>query len=81
MVFAAVEQSLHLAVGESTNGGTCTFNLLAKDGIYLHTFPREVTTIYLYPGARADVAVSCTCTTYPCQVTLTSSADNRRQRM
>jgi len=74
MCFAAVEQSLHLT---ATGDATCTFKLLAKDGIYLHSFPRDITTVYMYPGARADVAVSCTCQTYPCTATLGSSAGRR----
>jgi len=71
MVFAAVEQRLQLS---TTGDARCTLKLLAKDGVYLETIPRDITTIYLYPGARADVAFSCTCTTYPCSGTLQSGA-------
>mmetsp|Transcript_11294 Transcript_11294/g.25942 ORF Transcript_11294/g.25942 Transcript_11294/m.25942 type:complete len:971 (+) Transcript_11294:113-3025(+) len=78
MVYAAVEQSLNLAATGSTNGGACTFQLMAKDGVYLPTMPRQVTTIHLFPGARADVGVSCTCSTYPCEVTIGSSSGGRR---
>eukprot|EP00971_Amphidinium_carterae_P346915 6488673-Amphidinium_carterae.2 len=58
MVYAAVEQSLLVQETDSTNGGTCTFQLMAKDGVYLHSFPRAVDTLHMFPGARADVAVS-----------------------
>jgi len=69
MIYAAVEQTLTVTV---VGDATCQLQLLAKDGIYLHEIPRGITTIYLYPGARADVAMSCTCTAYPCEAELTS---------
>jgi len=75
IVYAAVEQSLQLVV---TGNATCQTQLLAKDGVYLMTIPREVTTIYLYPGARADIALSCTCQSYPCASILQSSTGTRR---
>eukprot|EP00959_Pyramimonas_sp_CCMP1952_P299342 6260864-Pyramimonas_sp.AAC.1 len=37
----------------------CTMELLAKDGVYLPTAPRAVTTAVLAPGTRADIAVMC----------------------
>jgi FtsP/CotA-like multicopper oxidase with cupredoxin domain len=70
MVYAAVEQSLQLSV---TGDGSCTLKLIAKDGIYLPSIPRDITTVHLFPGARADVAVACTCTAYPCSATLGSA--------
>ena len=53
MVLASVEQQLYITVPG------CELQLLAKDGIYLDVAPRTVTTIYLAPGNRADVAVRC----------------------
>eukprot|EP00403_Amphidinium_massartii_P039103 CAMPEP_0178435136 /NCGR_PEP_ID=MMETSP0689_2-20121128/33774_1 /TAXON_ID=160604 /ORGANISM="Amphidinium massartii, Strain CS-259" /LENGTH=687 /DNA_ID=CAMNT_0020057203 /DNA_START=33 /DNA_END=2096 /DNA_ORIENTATION=+ len=78
MVYAAVEQSINFEVTGSDNGGACQFQLLAKDGVYLPTFPRSITYAALFPGARADIAVSCTCTTYPCTINIGSSGGNRR---
>eukprot|EP00930_Biecheleria_cincta_P067272 TRINITY_DN5375_c0_g1_i4.p1 TRINITY_DN5375_c0_g1~~TRINITY_DN5375_c0_g1_i4.p1 ORF type:complete len:654 (-),score=82.18 TRINITY_DN5375_c0_g1_i4:146-1906(-) len=72
MVYAAVEQSLQLSM--IGGAATCTMKLIAKDGVYLHTIPRDIATVYLYPGARADVALSCACTTYPCDAKVSSSA-------
>lgn len=37
----------------------CDLLLLAKDGIYLHTAPREVQDTYLGPGNRVDLLVRC----------------------
>jgi FtsP/CotA-like multicopper oxidase with cupredoxin domain len=37
----------------------CEFQLLAKDGVYLDTFPRQVSRLVLPPAGRADVAVRC----------------------
>jgi len=81
MVYAAVEQSLQLTVTDQTDGGMCTFQLLAKDGIYLHSFPRAVETMHMFPGARSDVALACSCDTYPCTVTLGSGANRRLRRL
>jgi len=80
MVYAAVEQSLNLGVTDTTNGGDCSFELMAKDGVYLHSFPRAISTVHLFPGARSDVAVACTCATYPCTVTIGSGANRRLRR-
>jgi len=77
MVYAAVEAALVISV---SGDATCTMNLIAKDGVYLHSFPRAITKIYLYPGSRADVAVACTCTTYPCTGILGSSTTRRLQK-
>jgi len=62
MVFAAVEQRVEIhQVEDHPNQANCQFQLLAKDGIYLHEAPRQVGKIYLASGARADVAVQCRC--------------------
>lgn len=50
-------------------GATCQFRLLAKDGIYLNSVPRVIDEVILYPGARSDIAVQCTCASYPCTAT------------
>jgi len=47
---------------------SCELKLLAKDGIYLNTIPRDVSTVYLASGNRADLAVRCECQAYPCEV-------------
>mmetsp|Transcript_12238 Transcript_12238/g.22646 ORF Transcript_12238/g.22646 Transcript_12238/m.22646 type:complete len:629 (+) Transcript_12238:46-1932(+) len=75
MVYAAVEQSLNLQIVPLEGGATCTMQLLAKDGVYLETMPREISTVYLFPGARSDVAMACTCETYPCTAMLASDAN------
>jgi hypothetical protein len=78
MVFGAVEAQLYVQI---VGSATCTMNLLAKDGIYLDTIPRSITKFKLYPGHRSDVAVSCTCSTYPCTGTLRSApGENIRNR-
>lgn len=66
LVFAAVELLWELQLTPVSGGGVCQALLLAKDGIYLDKIPRVVTEIPLFPGARADVAVSCTCPSPPC---------------
>jgi len=76
MVYAAVEQTLELTI---VGDATCQTQLLAKDGVYLNTIPRAVTTIYLFPGARSDIALACTCTTYPCTSRLESNAGGGRR--
>ena len=42
--------------------------------------PRTIAEVILFPGARADVAVSCTCTTCPCTASLSSAASRRSSR-
>ena len=37
----------------------CTVKLLAKDGVYLHEAPRDITVGYMAPGNRADWLVRC----------------------
>eukprot|EP00971_Amphidinium_carterae_P112843 2234710-Amphidinium_carterae.1 len=53
MVYAAVEQSLNLQIIPVEGGATCSMQLLAKDGVYLQTMPREISRVYLFPGARS----------------------------
>lgn len=55
MVLSSMEQSLAF----HSQTGNCEFKLLAKDGIYLQDAPRDVSTVILSPGNRADVAVRC----------------------
>mmetsp|Transcript_65892 Transcript_65892/g.190086 ORF Transcript_65892/g.190086 Transcript_65892/m.190086 type:complete len:631 (-) Transcript_65892:210-2102(-) len=63
MVYASVEQRSEILLkdGSENGGATCEFQLLAKDGIYLHTAPRSVSRLVLASGSRADVAVRCSC--------------------
>ncbi|KAK3262896.1 hypothetical protein CYMTET_28273 [Cymbomonas tetramitiformis] len=37
----------------------CTLDLLGKDGIYLRSVPRRISTINVVAGSRADVAIKC----------------------
>ena len=37
----------------------CNLQLVAKDGVYLQTAPRRISAVYLSPGSRADVVVTC----------------------
>eukprot|EP00931_Biecheleriopsis_adriatica_P021476 TRINITY_DN1403_c0_g1_i1.p1 TRINITY_DN1403_c0_g1~~TRINITY_DN1403_c0_g1_i1.p1 ORF type:complete len:747 (+),score=100.66 TRINITY_DN1403_c0_g1_i1:41-2281(+) len=78
MVYAAVEQSLTLSIA---GDATCDWKLLAKDGVYLETIPRDIVTVRLFPGARSDVAISCSCTTYPCEATVNSAAGGGGRRL
>ena len=57
LAFASVFQTMQL---DFATGSSCTWTLLAKDGIYIKDAPRAATTLYLAPGNRADVAVTCT---------------------
>uniref|UniRef100_A0A6U7UT21 Plastocyanin-like domain-containing protein n=1 Tax=Eutreptiella gymnastica TaxID=73025 RepID=A0A6U7UT21_9EUGL len=66
MVFAGVDEALNIVLN------SCELQLLAKDGVYLTSLPRTVTTIQLPPGGRADVAVRC-----PTAGTYTLSSTNR----
>jgi len=76
--FAAIEQRLEIfTAGSLSNAAFCEYQLLAKDGIYLHDAPRPVDRVYLVSGSRADVAVRCTCgfaTWYPCTAKLDFAA-------
>lgn len=72
-VFASIEQRVEVfPEGDKFGAAYCEFQLLAKDGIYLHDAPRTINRIYLVSGSRADVAVSCTCPWWrrPCQTSL-----------
>jgi FtsP/CotA-like multicopper oxidase with cupredoxin domain len=53
MVFAAVDSII-----QPTLAG-CDVKLLAKDGVYLPTAPRDITAGYMGPGNRADWLVRC----------------------
>lgn len=71
-MYASIEQSLRLTFSSAT--GSCASGLLAKDGIYVDTIPRDSSAIYLFPGARVDVAVSCSCAAYPRPLVVKSGA-------
>jgi len=62
MCFSAIEMAVrgHMISDDST-AAQCEMHLLAKDGIYLHKMPRKISTVSLFPGARADFALRCTC--------------------
>lgn len=47
------------SVAKMNMGVGCEMKLLAKDGVYLNEFPRDVDALYLPAGGRADVAVRC----------------------
>ncbi len=59
MVYAAILATLQLTVDTTADLG-CTWKVLAKDGVYLFDAPRDATTLYLAPGNRVDVVVTCT---------------------
>jgi len=63
MVFASVEQQLGLELAEISGeeAAECEMQLVAKDGIYLPKFPRQITYVHLFAGARADFAIQCWC--------------------
>lgn len=44
------------------NAPNCEMKLLAKDGIYIQDYPRDVTVLPMPAGGRADVMVRCTST-------------------
>ena len=71
MLFAAIIQDLFMSLD---GGASCDMKLLAKDGIYLTDMPRDIKHLNFVSGTRADVAFSCTCTSYPCETTLRSQA-------
>ncbi|KAL1520610.1 hypothetical protein AB1Y20_022184 [Prymnesium parvum] len=49
--------SVHAVIQPHIDG--CELKLLAKDGIYLHTAPRDFQTAFLGPGNRADWLIRC----------------------
>lgn len=51
MVYAAIETGMD----SITLDENCEMQLIAKDGVYLHTAPREISSIVLGPGNRADI--------------------------
>eukprot|EP00928_Gymnodinium_smaydae_P098139 TRINITY_DN9053_c0_g1_i1.p1 TRINITY_DN9053_c0_g1~~TRINITY_DN9053_c0_g1_i1.p1 ORF type:complete len:716 (-),score=67.20 TRINITY_DN9053_c0_g1_i1:254-2401(-) len=64
MIYASTELSCIISALELEpgNGFRCDIELLAKDGVYLRTTPREIEKIYLASGNRADIAIRCFCT-------------------
>jgi len=63
MCFSAVERAVRAQekARDIEKDAQCEFQLLAKDGVYLHSLPRKVSSLSFFPGARADVAVRCHC--------------------
>jgi len=73
MVMASIEQLISAAFDVAG----CELQLIAKDGVYLHSLPREIQRITICPGGRADVMLRCAAAgTY----VLTSAAPTRRRR-
>lgn len=68
LVYAAVDSFI-----EPSLAG-CSVKLLAKDGVYLHSAPRDITAGYMAPGNRADWLVSCPAGTF-------TWASNARRRL
>mmetsp|Transcript_79295 Transcript_79295/g.222346 ORF Transcript_79295/g.222346 Transcript_79295/m.222346 type:complete len:631 (+) Transcript_79295:115-2007(+) len=63
MVFASIEQRVEVWLADGGLGAAnCEFQLIGKDGVYLHEAPRPIQRIHLSSGSRADVAVQCDCT-------------------
>jgi FtsP/CotA-like multicopper oxidase with cupredoxin domain len=60
MVYAAVERGARLEI-DGSNGASCEMQLMAKDGVYLHEMPRKITSAAFFSGARADIAIRCSC--------------------
>ena len=69
MVYAAVDSFIEPALAG------CTVKLLAKDGVYLISAPRDINAGYMAPGNRADWLVSCPAGTH----TWTSTGRRRLQ--
>jgi len=74
MAFVGTDSNFFKADISGDNTGRCEWKLLAKDGIYLDTIPRNVSRVYLASGNRADMAVRCECDQYPCEVEMSGSA-------
>lgn len=55
----SMDQALKIVTTNGHASGPCTFDLIAKDGVYLRDAPRRIPIIYLSPGSRADVLVTC----------------------
>ena len=70
MVFAAVDS----AIMPQLSG--CTIKLLAKDGVYLNSAPRDITVGYMAAGNRADWLVRCPAGTHTWE---TAAAANGRR--
>jgi len=72
-VYASMFSSIRLSLKGKSESTTCQMELVAKDGIYLNEAPRTVNRIWLSPGNRADVMVSCSCAgAGSCQATFRS---------
>ena len=80
MVFAAVEASVELSIPEADALG-CTWELLAKDGVYVSPAPRAVGDVYLAPGNRADVIIRCDEAGTGSLESIASTRRSRRQGM
>jgi len=71
LIYASIRYSLQVHWDPNSNAA-CEMKLLAKDGVYLHQAPRNISTVYLPSGGRADVAIRCTCDKPPCVAALRS---------
>lgn len=80
MVFAAVEASVELSIPEAEALG-CSWELLAKDGVYVSPAPRAVGDVYLAPGNRADVIIRCDEAGTGSLQSIASTRRSRRQGM
>ena len=61
MAYVAISTTSTMEFFETTGSASCEVQLLAKDGVYLPTAPRELTSgIPFYSGHRADAAIRCT---------------------
>eukprot|EP00405_Crypthecodinium_cohnii_P028284 CAMPEP_0206506760 /NCGR_PEP_ID=MMETSP0324_2-20121206/57024_1 /ASSEMBLY_ACC=CAM_ASM_000836 /TAXON_ID=2866 /ORGANISM="Crypthecodinium cohnii, Strain Seligo" /LENGTH=707 /DNA_ID=CAMNT_0053996685 /DNA_START=46 /DNA_END=2169 /DNA_ORIENTATION=- len=62
-VLAAIEYFVEVYESDNTQAkhGRCEFQLLSKDGVFLHEAPRVVSKLHLISGSRADVAMRCGC--------------------
>ena len=60
MAYASIDTTATMSFFETTGTASCEVQLLAKDGVYLPTAPRELTSgIPFYSGHRADAAIRC----------------------
>jgi len=59
MVYSSVAMKLNLSIIADAEALGCTWELLAKDGVYVSPAPRAVGNVYLSPGNRADVIIRC----------------------
>ena len=73
IIFAATADNVELSLNYPDEDLGCSFELLAKDGVYLSTSPRNISKAFLAPGSRADIAVMCSLAG---TVELSSSSDD-----